>query len=393
MIHNCRHLSLWGSILCFFLFSVTAQAHSPERCNKALQAKRARRQFDSAEQQLEYIRLARTGTEREQKNAFDNLYRNYEGMIDGMARKYASLLAKAMPGSHDDYLETFQQVGRMALLEAVAHYKMEFPKPGTYIWKYVHTFMLDVFITRDGQQNPPQLVRKKMNNEQRRMFFAGELDQVYESMGGAIPMRKLKELYKAYSIRSVSLEHKIMGDDPDSALSLGDTLIATGCDPLKQSQEQSMVQLVTKARSILRDQLSERDRMIADQRLFCDSDDSNTLRDLSAEFGISHERVRQIDRGLRDRFRQIVLGLVVNETQFLNSLSHQEAEIAKARIFATEKIPLSVLARRLKLSRLAMEENEAAVMEKLGATGKQRIRELLEENPETELGWFTGSGK
>ena len=342
---------------------------------------------------MEYIRIAKTGTERERQHAFENLYRNYQAMIEGMANKYASRLAKAMRGSHDEYLETFQQVGRMALAEAIIHYKMEFPKPGTYIWKYVHTFMLDVFITRDGQQNPPQLVRKKMNSEQRQMFFAGELDKVYESMGGSIPMRKLEELHKAYSIRTVSIDQKIMGDDSDSSLSLADTLVAKGCDPLRQSQEQAMVRLIAKARAILREQLSERDRMIADQRLFCESEDSNTLRDLSQTFGVSHERIRQIDNKLRDQLKDILLSLVVDETQFLNSLTPLEAEIAKARLFARDKTPVAVLSKRMKVAPAFIEESEVAIMEKRKTIGNQRIRELLEENPETELGWLTGSRK
>ena len=135
-----------------------------------------------------------------------------------------------------------------------------------------------------------------MNSEQRQMFFAGELDQVYESMGRSVPMSKLQELYKAYSIRTVSIEQKIMGEDSDSSLSMVDTMVTKGCDPLQQSQEQTMGKLVAKARTILSEQLSERDRRIADQRLFCDTEDSNTLRDLSATFGVSHERIRQIDK-------------------------------------------------------------------------------------------------
>lgn len=354
----------------------SARAERTEICAKPLQAERLAKDFDSPEQQIEYIRIFQTSSGRKKEAALQSLYANYHEMIEGMARKNAKTLRRHLPGNFDDYLENFRQVGVTAFTEAINNYKLQYPKPAIYIRQYVYFKMLELIITRDGQMIPPGIVRKKMNNAQRRLLFSGQLEALYQSMEGRVSMAKLKEFHDLYSKRFVYLNEPVaLGSSEERIASLPDL----NCQLLNHLREGPIQEIVNQAKNKVRALLSDRDREIADARVFCEAEDAKVMRKMEDSIGISHEGIRQIANKIRAQLKTAIEELLINPEDFMKELTSEESTIARQRLFAIKKTKPHLVARSLGQPEEYVVEIEKRISERYRYAVKNALLEMLQE--------------
>jgi RNA polymerase sigma-32 factor len=124
-----------------------------------------------------------------------------------------------------------------------------------------------------------------------------------------VPKDELIEMNRRMASRDASLNAKV--SQADDAMEFQDTLVAGGLSP-----EQLAIngQEMTYRRSLLQQaltELPERDRRIFVQRRLTES--PPTLEDLGKEFGISRERVRQLEARAFTKVQKAIKGAVFNE--------------------------------------------------------------------------------
>lgn len=124
-----------------------------------------------------------------------------------------------------------------------------------------------------------------------------------------VPKDELIEMNRRMASRDASLNAKV--SQADDAMEFQDTLVAGGLSP-----EQLAIngQEMTYRRSLLQQaltELPERDRRIFVQRRLTES--PPTLEDLGKEFGISRERVRQLEARAFTKVQKAIKGAVFDE--------------------------------------------------------------------------------
>jgi len=347
-------------------------------CSTELMADDGKSPYDSAELQMEYIRRIQNLTGSAQSKAFESLYANYAAMIEGMAAKHARNHMRNSPGSFADQFENFTQIGRVALFEAAKKYDLKYPKPGSYLHRYIYYYMIDTVNKRDGQLTPPMLMRR-FNQQKRHLLFEGRIDELFQSLNGSVSREDLESLHSLVKMRTISLNEQV-GDG--SGLERLESLEDEKCIISQMLYDEELRGLVKKAIQAVKQSLSERDRKIAEARTFCDQEDAKPTRDLAKDLGVSHETVRLVDLKIKSKIKNSLQSLILNPETFTKSLSDDEADIARERVFADTKKTRKQLAEWLGWSEKRIEETEKMITQKYNAALRQNLLELLATEPQ-----------
>ncbi len=99
-----------------------------------------------------------------------------------------------------------------------------------------------------------------------------------------------------------------IGDD--GRMTLAETMASPGPSLEEQFASAEVTEIVSKRLSELHDQLSDKEMAILQKRLLADQE--VTLQDIGDEFGISRERVRQIETNLKKKIAKLLDGLQVS---------------------------------------------------------------------------------
>ncbi len=212
------------------------------------------------------------------------------------------------------------QEGNMGLMHAVRDFN---PYKGvrliTYaVWwirGYIQEYLLKQY----------SMVKIATTQNQKRLFYRLQKEKdLLDSMGEApnmkligermgIPTAEVEQMANRLSGRDVSLNTPL---DDSSSSSLMDLQKSTDVGVDDQLAAQEEVSLLREKLEELRDQLSEREKIILDERLL--ADDPLTLQEIGEKYGITREAVRQMEarlmKKIRDRYMASLTAVTEDET-------------------------------------------------------------------------------
>lgn len=125
------------------------------------------------------------------------------------------------------------------------------------------------------------------------------LDALAESM--EVPRERLDAMLRRVQDRDVSLDASLAEDSETSRLEM---LVS---DAARQDEALRVAEAHDKVKSHVREAvetLNERERYIVDRRLLADPDERMTLEEIGAHFGVSRERVRQLEVELKQKLQR-----------------------------------------------------------------------------------------
>lgn len=214
-----------------------------------------------------------------------------------------------------EYQRNFQNIldlvqeGNIGLLEAVKQYDpyrgIRFPSYAVY---WVRAYMLRYLIANI------RLVKIGTTQAQRKLFFNLRKEKDRLEAEGFVPEAKLLaerlnvkeaevlEMEQRLALPDVSVDAPLSGDEdaPDMH-----NVLSNDAENLEDRvvREQFSAS-IREALAEIRDKLDEKERVIIDRRLF--ADEPATLQDIANEFGVSRERIRQIESRLKDRLKEFL---------------------------------------------------------------------------------------
>jgi RNA polymerase sigma-32 factor len=266
--------------------------------------------FPILERDEEYI-LAKSWQDNGDVKAAHRLVTSHLRLVAKMAMKYRGY---GLP------ISDLVSEGNIGLMKAVKKFE---PEKGFRLSTYA-MWWIRAAITEHILKSW-SLVKMGTVAAQKKLFFSlrrikGQLDivdngelnpeqalQLAEALN--VPKDELIEMNRRMASRDASLNAKV--SQADDAMEFQDTLVAGGLSP-----EQLAIngQEMTYRRSLLQQaltELPERDRRIFVQRRLTES--PPTLEDLGKEFGISRERVRQLEARAFTKVQKAIKGAVFNE--------------------------------------------------------------------------------
>ena len=201
------------------------------------------------------------------------------------------------------------QEGNIGLMQAVKRYD---PYRGVKLSSYA-AWWIRAYILRFILNNW-RLVKLGTTQAQRKLFFnlrkkkaelqAMGIDPTNEEVAKQlnVPVADVAEMDVRLAANEKSLDAPV-GDADGRAISRVDMMPATGAGPETQMADEELQSLLKDKLAEFRKTLGdkEKDLAIFDQRLV--ADDPLTLQDLGDKFGISRERVRQLEQRLLGRLR------------------------------------------------------------------------------------------
>lgn len=125
------------------------------------------------------------------------------------------------------------------------------------------------------------------------------LDALAESM--EVSRERLDTMLRRVQERDISLDTPMREDSDTSRLEM----LVSGVT--KQDEALRVAQAHDKVKTLVREAVStlnERERYIVDHRLLADPDDRMTLEEIGAHFGVSRERVRQLEVELKQKLQR-----------------------------------------------------------------------------------------
>ncbi len=200
------------------------------------------------------------------------------------------------------------QEGNIGLMLAVKKYD---PKRGTRLITYAVWWIrayIQSFIMRSWS-----LVKIGTTQAQKKLFF--KLDQTRKALRDLTGSDQIEAIAKELEVSSktvTEMSQRLKGRDSSLDVELtegtGYTLASTLADP-RQTQEERLLEYeqhhLNKARTqSALSELKPRERYIIEQRILADT--PSTLQKLAEEYGISRERIRQIEQNALDKLRQII---------------------------------------------------------------------------------------
>jgi RNA polymerase sigma-32 factor len=204
------------------------------------------------------------------------------------------------------------QEGNIGLMQAVKRYD---PYRGVKLSSYA-AWWIRAYILRFILNNW-RLVKLGTTQAQRKLFFnlrkkkaelqAMGIDPTNEEVAKQlnVPVADVAEMDVRLASNEKSLDAPV-GDADGRAISRVDMMPATGAGPETQMADEELQSLLKDKLADFRKTLEgkEKDLAIFDQRLV--ADDPLTLQDLGDKFGISRERVRQLEQRLLGRLRDFL---------------------------------------------------------------------------------------
>lgn len=237
------------------------------------------------------LRLARLYSRTKDRRVAARLVSAHLRLVIKIAREYRAAGA--------DPMDLIQE-GNLGLLHAVDKFDPERGvKLSTYAAWWIRAYVLKSIL--DGAR----IVRLGTTNTQRRIFFRLErerqkliaqgIDPTVELLGQRLSAdpAEVREMQRRMAAPDQSLEAPLTGSDGEGS-SRHDLLAdehAVGADTQVENAE--LHERVQGALSAFRKGLGERDRAILDERVM--AEDPATLTELAERFGLSRERVRQLE--------------------------------------------------------------------------------------------------
>jgi len=202
------------------------------------------------------------------------------------------------------------QEGNVGLIHAVRKYD---PHRGVKLSSYaawwIRAYILNFILSNS------RLVKIGTTRAQRRLFFRlGKERAKMESSGGVVDARQLAtaldvtekevvDMEGRLAARETSLDSPVSRRDGPADGTVGDLLSAESrLRPDHQSEARELHELLRLRLEEFAETLSGREIEIFRRRLL--SDEAATLSKIAEGFGVTRERVRQIEQRLKDRLRQ-----------------------------------------------------------------------------------------
>lgn len=199
------------------------------------------------------------------------------------------------------------QEGNVGLMEAVQRYD---PYQGVklssyavywiraYILKYILDNMRSVRLgtTRASRKLFFRLNREKANLERQGFEVGPKL--IAERLD--VSEKDVEEMEARLSRPDTSLDAPLRRDE-DGGATVGDTFAFSGSSAERQVGDAELQEIFAQKIAEYADGLGARDRQILEQRIL--AEEPKTLAELGDEFGVSRERVRQLEARLVDNLR------------------------------------------------------------------------------------------
>ncbi|MDW7711515.1 MAG: RNA polymerase factor sigma-32 [Deferrisomatales bacterium] len=200
------------------------------------------------------------------------------------------------------------QEGNIGLMRAVEKFD---PYRGVKLSSY-SAWWIRAYIIRYVLNNW-SLVKVGTTQNQRRLFFnLKKVKRELEAEGFRPEPKLIASRLNVREDEVIEMEKRLSGSDvsldapvePDSDSSRMDFVADTGGDVSEQLADRELRQQVRAKLREFREGLEERERAIFDQRLL--AEEPVTLRELGEQFGVSRERVRQLEADLKRRLRDFL---------------------------------------------------------------------------------------
>jgi RNA polymerase sigma factor (sigma-70 family) len=263
-------------------YARTALRHAQTARTTGLSRRRLRELTNELTEALDDYRIGR-----------DEMLRANLRLVNVFARRYhhASL----------SNLDLFQE-GTIGLLRAIEKYDPERNiKFSTYATWWIWQQLSRAADTYGSLIRMPvhwNQFRRRLNRDAQEMSAENEGPVSRTQLANAQGMERERFETMAQTFQFVSSDAPLSDDDDRT---LESTLAAEGAEPQEQAERTSL-------RGLLQDaleQLPSRERVILRQRFGLDDDETETLEELGTQFGVSRERIRQLEsRGLK-KLREI----------------------------------------------------------------------------------------
>lgn len=199
------------------------------------------------------------------------------------------------------------QEGNIGLMQAVKKYDpYKGVKLSTYAAWWIRAYILRFIL------NNSRLVKLGTTQAQRKLFFNLRKEKAKLSAMGIeptseliaerldVPKEDVVQMDRRLAAGDVSLNAPVGGDEQSASRMELLPARGTGIDELLADEE--MDRLVSDKIHEFGQTLQGKDAIIFNQRLL--SEDPRTLQDLGDEFGVSRERVRQLEKRLQQKLKQ-----------------------------------------------------------------------------------------
>ena len=201
------------------------------------------------------------------------------------------------------------QEGNIGLMQAVKRYD---PYRGVKLSSYA-AWWIRAYILRFILNNW-RLVKLGTTQAQRKLFFNLNKEKARLSAMGIEPTAA--EIAKRLSVDEsevVDMDRRLssgeasldapVGDSEGRSVARVDLMASSTIGPDSEYESQEMDQLVRERLNKFRETLTGKDVIIFDKRMFTDNNEPITLQELGDEFGVSRERVRQLEARLASKLR------------------------------------------------------------------------------------------
>jgi RNA polymerase sigma-32 factor len=202
------------------------------------------------------------------------------------------------------------QEGNVGLMKAVKRFD---PSLGVRLVSFaIHWIRAEIheYVLRNWR-----LVRVATTKAQRKLFFnlrrmkknlawlsEDETQAVARDLG--VAARDVREMEQRLSSRDLSFDPTTADSEEDVPFAPAAYLVAEGADPAADVEAAQWQQATSESLAGALGQLDERSRRIIEARWL--GDDKLTLHQLAAEFGVSAERIRQIEAQTIARLRGLM---------------------------------------------------------------------------------------
>lgn len=218
------------------------------------------------------------------------------------------MIAKEYQRNVQNVLDLVQE-GNIGLLEAVKQYDpfrgIRFPSYAVY---WVRAYMLRYLI------NNIRLVKIGTTQAQRKLFFNLQKEKERLEAEGFVPEAKLLaerlkvkeseviEMEQRLALPDLSVDAKVGGADdaadfhgllPDQSANAEDVVVS-----------EQFSEALREAVEAFKGQLEPKERAVVERRLF--TEEPATLQEIADEFGLSRERIRQIENRLKERLKDFL---------------------------------------------------------------------------------------
>ena len=256
--------------------------------------------------EAEEVRLARSFHNDGDVDAARQLVLSHLRLVISVARGY---LGYGLP--HADLI----QEGNIGLMKAVKRFD---PERGVRLVSFaIHWIKAEIheYILKNWR-----LVKVATTKAQRKLFFnLRSLKNDYEG-ADTLSGTQAREVAQRLSVKPeevVEMETRLSGrdlalegqpDDGEDVFAPIDYLADSRYEPTRVIESRALARLQDEGLQTALQGLDERSRRIVEARWLCDDGEGATLHDLAAEFGVSAERIRQIEVKALQKMRGVLAG-------------------------------------------------------------------------------------